>query len=495
MSAEETTVPDQIIPFHLWDDVPYARSVCLNVTLRFDEVLDHLKLERALTELFQRSEWRKLGSRVRENASGRLEYHLPVQFSSDRPGFGFSTAQHDMPILSHPQASRMPSKPQTHGIHVLGRMSSFTSITKHPNAPCVLQDYLSADVPQLFIHVLKFTDTTLITVTFPHTLFDAMSLSYFLKAWTSILSGRKDQVPPFLGFNEDVFAAASEPVPAEQHVLYNQTCGNLKLGVFAFCREWEAYWYPQVEDRAVVIPHAYIERLRAKALKELRIQTPKGLGPDSNPSNEVFISEGDIILAWLCKALGIAMDAYPSTQVCIANVFDARSILGISQRGAYIGNGTIPCVTILRAQNLQEDPVSSLALRVRQSLLEQRDKSQVYAMDAMRRKAKKETGFLPVVGDPRHIPMMGTNWYRARLFDLDFSAARVRVDDGLRSEKPCKPVYINNAGPDPLTARSIRNFFTVIGKDGDGNWWFQILARATAWKKIEEVLHELAVEV
>ena len=36
MASEEIT-HDQTIPFHIWDDVPYARAICLNVTLRFDE--------------------------------------------------------------------------------------------------------------------------------------------------------------------------------------------------------------------------------------------------------------------------------------------------------------------------------------------------------------------------------------------------------------------------------------------------------------------------
>ncbi|KAI2787685.1 hypothetical protein POX_f08060 [Penicillium oxalicum] len=488
MASEEIT-HDQTIPFHIWDDVPYARAICLNVTLRFDEIFDHVKLNESLAQLFQDKDWRKLGSRVRQNKSGKLEYHLPVEFTNDRPGFVFTTAHHETPISSHPLASQMPSSQKTSEILILGRMSIFNSITRHPNTPSVLADYLSADVPQLFIHIVTFTDTTLLTITFPHTIFDAMSLSYFLKSWTSILAGQKDQVAPFLGFSEDIFAAKStaDYIPAEEHVCYQQTCSKWTLGLYALCREWEVFWYPQVEDRAIVIPHLYVQRLREKALEEIQ-------STSTDPRESPFVSEGDIILAWMCKALGIAMDASPSTPVCISNVFDARAILGISQQGAYIGNGTMPCWTILKAGDLQEDSVSALALRVRRSLLDQRDKAQVCAMDSMRRKAVKETGFLPLVGDPHQIPMMCTNWYRARLFDLDFAGAR--VDGGLKSsERPCRPKYINNAGPDPLGPRSVRNFFTVLGKDGDGNWWFQVIARGKSWEKIEKTLRGLAVDI
>lgn len=68
MASEEIT-HDQTIPFHIWDDVPYARAICLNVTLRFDEILDHVKLNESLAQLFQDKDWRKLGSRVRQNVS------------------------------------------------------------------------------------------------------------------------------------------------------------------------------------------------------------------------------------------------------------------------------------------------------------------------------------------------------------------------------------------------------------------------------------------
>jgi hypothetical protein len=58
---------DTIIPFHFWDDVPYTRGICLNVTLRFEEVLDTAKLQESLERLLGIGDWRKLGARLHQN--------------------------------------------------------------------------------------------------------------------------------------------------------------------------------------------------------------------------------------------------------------------------------------------------------------------------------------------------------------------------------------------------------------------------------------------
>lgn len=374
-------------------------------------------------------------------------------------------------------------------------MSHFNSITTHENAPNKIEDYLSADIPQLFIHVVTFTDTSLITVTFLHTIFDAMGLSYFLQAWTKVLSGQEEQVPPFLGFNEDTIEAKTDDVPADQHVLSNKLFTRFQMGVFIFMRWWENYWYPDIQDKVIAIPHRYVERMREKALQELKAQS----SPTSSESGDIFISDGDILLSLLSKTLVTALNPAPSNPVLISNVFDMRAVLGISHAsaGAYTGNATIPACTAFDAGTLTQDPTSKIALQLRRSLDEQRVPTQVHAMSALRKKTLAETGFLPIVGDPRQISILCTNWHRARFFELDFSAARVDEDKKCAGAGagPCRPTYINTAGPSPLGPHVMRNLVTVTGKDGVKNWWLQILARASAWPRIEEVIRDLAGDV
>lgn len=377
-------------------------------------------------------------------------------------------------------------------------MSSFNSITKHEHAPNGIEDYLSSDIPQLFIHVVTFTDTTLITVTFLHTVFDAMGLSYFFQAWTAVLSGQEDQVPPFLGFDEDILEAKTEYVPAEKHVLSTKTFTKFQMAVFILSRWWETYWYPEIQDKVISIPNIYVQKMREKALQELKTQQSSS-PQSSSKGKDIFISEGDILLAYLSKTLIRALNPPPTTPIQISNVFDTRSILNISQQGAYTGNATIPSCTSFTAQTLQTNPTSKIALALRLSLNEQRTPTQVHAMSSLRKKTLQETGYLPLVGDSRQISITCTNWHRARFFELDFKAARVDSGNGIGlgggEEEPCRPSYINTAGPSPLGPHVARNLVTVTGRDGVGNWWVQILARASAWGRIEQVIREVGEDV
>lgn len=384
-------------------------------------------------------------------------------------------------------------------------MSHFNAITIHENTPRKIDDYLSADIPQLAIHVVTFTDTTLITVTFLHTVFDAMGLRYFLQAWINVLSGAEDTIPPFLGFDEDTIEMKTEDVPPEQHVLSKTLFSRFQLGLFVFTSWWESYWHPEVHDRILSIPHSFVQRMREKALQELKAQSP---ATSSSSSEDIFISDGDVLLTLLSKTLITALNPSPSTPVLISNVFDIRAVLGIADTnaGVYTSNATMNACTPLDAATLTQNPISNIALRLRRSLDKQRAPGQVHAMTALRKKVLAETGYLPLVGVPGQISVLCTNWQRARFFELDFSAARTdNLDEDAGKEEdgdetgvgagPCRPTYINTAGPAPLGPNVMRNMVCVTGRDGVGNWLLQVLARASAWSRIEEVIRELVGDV
>jgi len=62
------TVPtDMIIPLHYWDDLPYARAVCIDVMFRFDDVMDPEKIRMSLSRVLEIGDWKKLGARLRMN--------------------------------------------------------------------------------------------------------------------------------------------------------------------------------------------------------------------------------------------------------------------------------------------------------------------------------------------------------------------------------------------------------------------------------------------
>ena len=63
-----TKVPtDTIIPLHYWDDLQYTRGICIDLTFRFDDVMDVEKLRISLSRLLEIGDWKKLGARLRMN--------------------------------------------------------------------------------------------------------------------------------------------------------------------------------------------------------------------------------------------------------------------------------------------------------------------------------------------------------------------------------------------------------------------------------------------
>jgi hypothetical protein len=71
--APATIPSDIVVPFHTFDSSPYLRTLILNFTYRFDDVLDVDKLRTSLERLFEIGDWRKLGARVRLNVSPQRE--------------------------------------------------------------------------------------------------------------------------------------------------------------------------------------------------------------------------------------------------------------------------------------------------------------------------------------------------------------------------------------------------------------------------------------
>ena len=57
-----------------------------------------------------------------------------------------------------------------------------------------IDDYLNSDLPQIGLHVVSFTDRTVVTIFFPHTLGDAMAQKALLDAWLLVLKGHADAI-------------------------------------------------------------------------------------------------------------------------------------------------------------------------------------------------------------------------------------------------------------------------------------------------------------
>lgn len=220
-----------------------------------------------------------------------------------------------MGINKHPLAASFPQA--TGQPSLLGDPADLASVCLSADCPTRIEDWLYSDRPQLVIDVVLFGDATLLTVTFMHTLMDAMGLSSFLKAWTAVMNGREDQVPTFQQIGEDPAARFTDRTPAGTYVNSSFLLTGVRLLGFIASYLFELVWHRGQNERVICIPGRCVDEMREQALHELAQQNKEGPAP--------FLSESDVLLAWWLKALIKALNSSPNRLVSLLNVFDIRS--------------------------------------------------------------------------------------------------------------------------------------------------------------------------
>lgn len=200
-----------------------------------------------------------------------------------------------MPIKQHPLAGQLPEPSPRPA--VVGDPVQFTPLAVPPGSPSSLDDYLYQDRGLLGLHVVTFTDATLVVLYFSHTTLDLMSWGAILTGWTAELDGRLDDIPVPLGGDpgDDNFDLMSElgTKPTEPHVLAAHHMPMSGLVGFGLRNSLDLAVRPK-ECRIVCIPGSFVDRLRAQALEELRDEAARNGATGPAP----FLSHGDVLSAW-----------------------------------------------------------------------------------------------------------------------------------------------------------------------------------------------------
>ncbi|KAJ6005905.1 hypothetical protein N7451_003849 [Penicillium sp. IBT 35674x] len=468
------TVPtDTVVPIY---DIDYMSHQTMELIMRFDDVLDQAKLQQSLKRLLKIGNWRKLGARVRpkgDPAEKKYEYHIPEQYDDVRPGFIYRVSKHSGSINSHPTAARLPR--HNHGTPTLGSSQVFSELGLRSEDPRDLTDWAYTDLPQLFFHHVVFTDATVISMTYPHSLMDGVGHGTFLRAWMAVLHEREHEVPE-LGSFEDYRSPLADKTPAKNFILYDHLLSRLGLLLFLFNSFIENMWATR-EEKIVCVPGEFVRELRAQTLNEL---DPK--------QEKQFLSENDVILAWFTRTILSAAKTSGKRSLILMNSFDIRSV-ALPPQVAHLFNAVIPAYTIVPVSQVLKQPLAFLATQIRHSLAQQRVPEQIEAWYAMVG-ARLKQGLFPLIGTSGGFTTTYTNWDKAGLFRLDLSPAVTQQGLPLdqRTSKIGYPscVFCANC----FSMLKLRSAGVCLGKDGKGNWWFQWLLRKREWKKIEEYLSQ-----
>ncbi|KAL4745155.1 hypothetical protein BDW72DRAFT_65217 [Aspergillus terricola var. indicus] len=473
----EAVPGDRILPLHFFENSLLVQGNNMAVSLVFDAVLDPSILRSSLEGLVKREGWQRLGGRLRKIASGKIEWHVPSEFSPERPAISFAHVDHGIPASQHPAASRIPKPSPSPAI--VGDPDALESLAWEPGyTPNGINDYLTSNRPVLGLRVNSFTDKTVVTLQWQHVAFDALGMQYVVEGWSAMLSGKGDSIPTPVSPESDPFdvlATGARPT-TEKHVLADRKVGwggilkwGLGYGVDMLLRA--------KENRIVCVPESYWRPQMERALQELR-EEARSTGADES---RVFLTENDIVTAWILRCVIGQAGMSPDRTVAASIAMSLRKafegdLIPQSAEHPYVGNAFGWSNVLVTAGEVTSKPLSWLARQVRKAINEQGTRAQHEAYYEMVRTSG--TG-LPIVimGDGGMAQVGFSNWAKAGLFDLDFAPARMDRNGGA-----CRPSYVQeNHGP----VKPADGFF-ILGKDGKGNYWTSACKVKGTWEKFEE---------
>ena len=347
-----------------------------------------------------------------------------------------------------------------------------------PAYPTKIEDWLYTDRPQLSLHIMSFEDATLVSLTWPHTLQDVMGLAELFKAWSPVLNGRVNEVSDLQGVEIDPIATFGENC-REEGVLKRHRMTGLYFVLFVINYVLEIVLHPKESFRNVCLPASAIIKLKAQAMSEVRVTDPNA-----------YVSEGDVVCAWWARHAALHLEGKRDRTISVMNAYDLRPTLSTTRATTlkpllranvpYIGNCVQSVFAFIPLSELLAKPLSYTALAIRNSIIEQGS----FAQQESLAYEIKRISTPPVYGGSRGMMVVFTNWTKAGLYDIDFSAAVVKKKEGRREDRIGKPSYLHTHGFQ--NGDKLRNTAPIFGKDENGNYWLSTSMRDENWKGVED---------
>lgn len=358
----------------------------------------------------------------------------------------------------------------------------FHDLVTHEGHATKFTDWTDTDRPALQVHVISFEDATLLTLSWSHVILDALGRQSLLKAWIAVLEGREEDVPEFVPFHVDPASSIGKGGNPKQHLLYSYALTGIWFALFVLGYMYELIVHSAESGRTICCPGPWVENLREQAMADA--------AASSRDEKNVFLSHGDVLLAWWTKVSVAAQQFGPSQPINVMNTTNLRGVfpdhLPDNENVAYTTNATIATHTLTTSGELARLSVGDFALRLRQDLQKQRNPEQARHNVAWQIESNQRHGSPPMIGKWNQIMVVCSNWHRARFFDMDFSSAVVRAGTPLesRANKLGRPSFILCNGH--MGGLNMRNAGPLIGRDANGDWWLSYSLRAKAWDRVQE---------
>ena len=395
-----------------------------------------------------------------------------------------------MNIEDHPLGRRLPKPNNKGAVSIHDDPTNFRLFAAREDHPETLDDYLYHDTPILSLHITSLNDATLVALAWPHCIMDVLGQQALLKGWCLVMAGRESELPPLLGARQDTMAALAEDKTEtqEEFLLSSSLISGFAFGNFVFRLLWDKFWNPPLETHIVFMPKPFLNKLQAQAREDLA-------GNMTGEEKETpFVSEGDVITAWMTRL--IASSLLAPRPITVLHAVNTRLRLPALKQssGLYVQNMALGAFTFLSAE-VTQDKLGVVAMENRQHLAKQATKGQMLAFLRHLRPSSK------TAMDPAHV-LCGpsdalllpfTNWEKADFFNvIDFSPAvkSAGATGEMRTNASGRMVH-HHAQSLQESAPSM-NVVVVLGKDHADNYWLSATLLPSTWAKIKESLITLA---
>lgn len=421
-----------------------------------------------------------------DKADGKLEVHFQKSSATRERNVFFTHVSYEVRIQDHPVASRLPDATDGPSTNLVSE--DFRPFIARADFPTFDQS-IRQNEPQISLHVTSFNDATLVGLSWPHVLMDASAGKALLSGWTYVLAGRENDVPLVTGARDDVLlqrtmsekAETSEEFELEKHRL-----SGLGLLVFQLRCLWDKFWnYPR-QQRTVFIPAAVLNELTAEIRQEIA-------GASQSSGQDVpFVSESDILIAWICQAAASTM---PSPHpMAIMSFLDLRPRIPRIRKsaGVFLQNMVLSTYTFLSAQTAR-GPIGAVAVSHRRHFAEQAtEKQTICFLKSVYRDIDAAKNPRLFFGEPSAVPLLINNVSKAELIKLvDFSPAVLHQGDSSQARKNPVGTMVTYWNEGLERGWSGFNVCWMQGRDYDGNFWMMANLLPQAWAKLEDHLRRL----
>lgn len=341
--------------------------------------------------------------------------------------FVWTSKNHDISLAEYPMASRIP-EPTTEP-SVLGHPEGIVQLMQGSGPSTRFTEIVSQDISQLAVHVECFRDVTFVSLSWLHTLTDAMGMSFILQAWQLVLEGREDEVSLLNDAETDILENAGR-IPFERSRLADSLMKGWQMALFALNLLVTRLWWGEYETRMTYIPGKWLRNVRSQAMEELK--------NDPSSKDVSFLSDNDVICSLMSKiASGGPTNSQPVWILQAADLRPRLQSVTFPVGVATVGNFTNAIITDRPASAVQTGSISQTAAALRRITDAHKSGDQMDAMMSMLRDLLS-TGRRSLTGKWNMQLHAFSNWSKIRTYDLDFSAARVNWHKSRRSA-PLKP--------------------------------------------------------